>query len=360
MPNAADTWTVAAIGLFGMVFNLLLPSPALEDFQYIWTGPLFTFIFAVVITYAIFRYKLFNPRAAVSELLVFALVLLLFVDVMLATSVSERWLDGSLLAAASIVGALLIGSINRDIRQREIIEAQRDSIERASAEKSEFMSFASHEIRNPVTAIRGYASLMLEGDTGSLNPTALEMVNKIAGLSEEVLQLISQYLTKSKAELGRITYEPTTFDLSAIALEIAEAVRSSAQKKGLVLNVAIDRSVSLSVRADKVKIREAIGNIIDNAIKYTPAGSVTVALERRGDSARLTVRDTGVGMPPDALSHLFAKFARADAHHANSQGSGIGLYLAKTFIEVQGGTIRAESAGEGKGSTFIIELPLAR
>lgn len=355
-------WTVAVIGLFGIVFNLLLPSPFLENFRYIWTGPLFTFIFAVVITYAIFRYKLFNPQAAVSELLVLALVLVLLVDAMLAASVGERWLDGSLLAAASIVGALLIGSINRDIRQREIIEAQRDSIEQASAEKSEFMSFASHEIRNPVTAIRGYASLMLEGNIGSLSPPALETVNKIAELSEEVLQLISQYLAKSKAELGQITYEPTIFDFSTTALEIADAARAAAQQKGLVLNVNIDGSVPLPVRADKIKIKikEAIGNIIDNAVKYTPVGSVTVALDRHGDTARLVVKDTGIGIPPEVLPHLFAKFSRADAHHANIQGSGIGLYLAKTFIETHGGTIRVESTGEGKGSTFVIELPLAQ
>lgn len=352
--------TVAVVGLCGMFFNLLLPSPFLEDFRYIWTGPLFTFIFAVVITYAIFRYKLFNPRAALSELLVFALVLLLLVDVMLATGVGERWLDGSLLVAASIVGALLIGSINRDIRQRELIEAQKEAIEQASAEKSEFMSFASHEIRNPVTAIRGYASLVLEGNVGPLGPPALETAAKILHLSEDVLQLISQFLSKSKAELGQITYEPTTFDLAEVASEIAEAMRPQAIEKGLVLNISLDRDRHLPVRADAARIKEVIRNLIDNAIKYTRAGSVTISLERHEKSARLAVADTGGGISPEALPRLFTKFSRADAQRINREGSGIGLYLARVFVEAQSGTIRAESAGEGKGSKFIVELPLAQ
>jgi signal transduction histidine kinase len=197
--------TVIIVGICGMFFNLLLPSPFLEDFRYIWTGPLFTFVFAAVMTYAIFRYRLFNARAAVSELLVFALVLVLFIRVLLAGSFGERWLDASVLAVASVLGALLIGSVNRDIRQRELIEKQKEAIERASAEKSEFMSFASHEIRNPVTAIRGYASLMLEGNMGALDPTVRDTIGKISTLSEDVLKLIARYLAKSKAELGQLS-----------------------------------------------------------------------------------------------------------------------------------------------------------
>jgi signal transduction histidine kinase len=313
----------------------------------------------VVITYAIFRYKLFNPRAAVSELLVFALVLVLLVRVLLAGSFGGWWLDISVLAAASALGALLIGSVNKEIRQREVIEAQKDAIERASAEKSEFMSFASHEIRNPVTGIRGYASLLLEGSAGSLDLNARQTVEKISTLSEDVLQLITQYLAKSKIELGQLTYQSVPFDLAAIAREVTDAARPQAERKGLQLRVNGVDGVELPVHADLSKIKEAVRNVIDNAIKYTPAGSVTVSVERHGGVARIRVTDTGIGIAPDTLSRLFSKFSRADVRGANPGGSGIGLYLAKVFVEAQGGTIRAESPGEGNGSTFIIELPVA-
>jgi signal transduction histidine kinase len=351
--------SVIVVGICGMLFNLLLPSPLFENFQYIWTGPLFTFAFAVVITYAIFRYKLFNPRAAISELLVFALALVLFVRVLLAGSFGERWLDTSVLAAASVLGAFLIGSVNREIRQRELIETQKEAIERASAEKSEFMSFASHEIRNPVTAIRGYASLMLEDNMGALDPSVRETAGKISTLSEDVLALISQYLAKSKAELGRIGYEVTVFDLAATARVIADSMRLQAERKGLTLRVSGREGIELPVRADLSKTKEVIRNLIDNAIKYTAAGSITVSIGRHGVTARLRVTDTGIGIAAEVIPRLFAKFSRADSRGENPAGSGIGLYLAKAFIEAQGGTIRAESPGEGNGSTFTIELPLA-
>jgi signal transduction histidine kinase len=351
--------TVIVVGICGMFFNLLLPSPFFEDFQYIWTGPLFTFAFAVVMTYAIFRYKLFNARAAVSELLVFALVLVLLIRVLLAGSFGEWWLDTSVLAAASILGVLLIGSVNRDLRQREIIEAQKEAIERASAEKSEFMSFASHEIRNPVTAIRGYASLMLEGNSGPLAAEARRTVEKISTLSEDILQLVTEFLSKSKSELGQITYQATVFDLAATAREITEAMRTQAERKGLKLRLNGAEGIKLPVRADLSKIKEVIRNLVDNAIKYTIVGSVTVSVERHGVTARLRVADSGVGISEEALPGLFSKFSRADARGTNPEGSGIGLYLAKTFVEAQGGAIRAESPGEGNGSTFIIDLPLA-
>lgn len=351
---------VIIAGLFGMYYNLLLPSPFLENFQYIWTGPLFTFFFAVVITYAIFRYKLFNPRAALAELLVFTLVLLLLIRALLATAPYDRWLDVILLAAVSVVGAVLIRSVNQEIRQREIIEKQKEAIEQASAEKSEFMSFASHEIRNPVTGIRGYASLVLDGNMGPISPEVRDTVKKISALGDDVPGLISQFLSKSKMELGKITYEAVDFDLASVAREVAEAMQQHAAQKGLALHILLDPGVRLPVRADEIKVKETMRNLIDNAIKYTKAGSVTVSAGRQAESARVTITDTEVGIGSQAMAGLFGKFSRADAQNINRQGSGIGLYLAKAFVEAQGGRVWAESAGKDRGSTFQIELPLVR
>ncbi len=351
--------TVIIVGICGMFFNLLLPSPFMEDFRYIWTGPLFTFLFALAMTYAIFRYKLFNARAAISELLVFALVLVLLIRALLTTSSGELWLDLSVLAAVSVLGGLLIGSVNKEIRQRETIEVQKEEIERASAEKSEFMSFASHEIRNPVTAIKGYASLLLDGTIGTLDSNARDTVKKIKDLSEDIVHVTNDYLSKSKAELGQIRYERTKFDLSAVTKEIVEAMRTEADKRRLALRFNGVEGGQLPVRADLSKMKEVIRNLVDNAIKYTAAGSVTVSAERHGAIARVRVVDTGMGISPDAVPRLFSKFSRADARGANREGSGIGLYLAKLFVEGQDGTIRAESPGEGNGSTFTVEFPLA-
>jgi signal transduction histidine kinase len=250
--------------------------------------------------------------------------------------------------------------VNSEIRQREVIERQKEEIERASAEKSEFMSFASHEIRNPVTGIRGYASLILEGDVGPVSPPVRETVAKISALGDDVLGLISQFLTKSKAELGQIAYESIEFDLAEVTRELADGMRAHAEQKGLALRGRTEPGLRLPVRADITKIKEAVRNVIDNAIKYTRTGSVTVSMTRVGDKAQIAVADTGVGIAPDAMPHLFKKFSRADAQQVNRQGSGIGLYLAKVFLEAQGGRLWAESEGQEKGSTFYIELPMVR
>jgi signal transduction histidine kinase len=185
-----------------------------------------------------------------------------------------------------------------------------------------------------------------------------EFVGKISTSGEEVLALIAQFLSKSKMELGQIIYDPVNFDLAAVTREIAEGMARHAEHRGLAFNIGIGEDARLPVRADINKVKEAIRNIVDNAIKYTRAGSVTVAAGLHDGKVRVSVTDTGAGIAPEAVSQLFKKFSRADAQRANLQGSGIGLYLAGTFIEAQGGSISAFSEGQGKGSVFTIELPL--
>jgi signal transduction histidine kinase len=159
-------------------------------------------------------------------------------------------------------------------------------------------------------------------------------------------------------ELGKIAYEAVDFDLALVTREVAEGMRQHAAQRGLALRPDVGQGERLPVRADLTKVRETIRNLIDNAIKYTRAGSVTISADRQIADARVTIKDTGVGIEAEAMASLFNKFSRADAQNVNRQGSGIGLYLAKIFIEAQGGRVWAESAGTGAGSSFYIELPL--
>ncbi|HTR19014.1 MAG TPA: ATP-binding protein [Candidatus Paceibacterota bacterium] len=340
--------TVVVAGLFGMYYNLLLPSPFFHDFQYIWSGPVFTFAFAVVITYSIFRFRLFNPRAILAELLVYTLLLFLFIRLILTNVLSDLVINGALLITVAIVGALLIKSVTKEVEQRE-------EIERLSEEKSEFMTFASHEIRNPITAMRGYASLIVDGTTGEAGAQTKDAAEKILVNGDTVLSLISQFLNKSKLELGQIAYAIADVDVGKTIRSIAEGFRAHAEQKGLSLDVKVDFP-NLLARADESKLREVVGNIVDNSLKYTKTGDITVEIEKRNGMARITIADTGVGIPPETLPHLFQKFSRADAQKMNLLGTGLGLYLAKTFIEGMGGKIWAESDGKDKGSRFIIEL----
>jgi signal transduction histidine kinase len=218
------------------------------------------------------------------------------------------------------------------------------------------MSFASHEIRNPITGMRGYASLITDGTTGDAGTKTMEAAQKIHVLGDEVLALISEYLNKSKTELGLISYHIEDVDLKTIIGEVVGGYAPHAKQKGLELKKEITLDESLVVKADGAKIREIVGNLVDNSLKYTHSGSISVGAHRFGTHARIIISDTGVGISKETMPYLFRKFSRGDAAKSKILGTGIGLYLAKTFIEGMGARIWAESDGKDKGSRFIIEF----
>ncbi len=231
-------------------------------------------------------------------------------------------------------------------------------LEKSNDEKSEFISFASHQIRTPLTSIKGYASTILEGDYGEINSAAKDAIQKILVRSNDVVGLIGQYLNKSKMELGQLEYDMQEFDVAELLTLVVKGFEPNADQAKVVLTLVVDTAFTYSIMADKGKIKEALGNLIDNSIKYTPTGSVSVFLSRKDNSVQVKISDTGVGMSPETIQDLFKKFGRGkNAAKTNILGNGIGLYLAKTFIDAHKGKIWAESEGEGKGSQFYVELP---
>ena len=224
--------------------------------------------------------------------------------------------------------------------------------------KSEFVSIASHQLRSPLTAIKGYASLLLEGSFGTTAAGVKEAVQKIFDSSVLMVSSVEDFLNVSRIEQGRMTYKMTDFDVSGLAKTVVEELLPVAQKKKLSLSFS---SVGeCRVHADKGKIKQVIENLVDNAIKYTRHGSVRVSVTKdmRARTVHLAVSDTGVGIPAEARGQLFGKFSRAkNANSANVSGTGLGLYVAKQLVEAHKGKIWVESTGEGKGSTFFIELP---
>ncbi len=309
-------------------------------------------IYTALVAYAIMKNGLFSMKVIAAELLIFALWLFLFVRMLLADTLSDQLLEASLLGVSLVIGMLLIRSVDKEVKLRE-------EIERLSAEKSEFMTFASHEIRNPITAMRGLASLIVDGTIHGVNAETKDAAQKILVSGHDVLNIISTYLSKSKMELGQITYDNATYDLGEAAAHIASGYVPHAELKGLTLDIDIDRSQKYNITGDQGKAKEVLGNLIDNALKYTREGKITVSVERHGPFVRAVVSDSGVGIPEETLKQLFKKFSRADAQKVNLLGTGIGLFLAKTFIEAQGGRIWGESNGSGNGSRFIIEFPAA-
>lgn len=224
--------------------------------------------------------------------------------------------------------------------------------------KDEFISMASHQLRTPLTTIKGYLSMMQEGDAGPLSPAQKDFVDYAFSSSERMVNLISDLLNVSRLSAGRFLIQAKPTDVVKMVEEEVRQLQSHATAKNIDLIFNKPSSEFPIVELDDNKTRQVIMNFIDNAIYYTQEGSVRVELEHIGDHIRLEVRDSGIGVPKGAQRKLFSKFFRAEnAQIVRPDGTGLGLYLAKRVIEDQGGEIIFSSV-EGKGSTFGFELPL--
>lgn len=228
--------------------------------------------------------------------------------------------------------------------------------------KSEFISIASHQLRTPLTVIKGYSSMMLEGSFGKIQPPIIsDNIQKIFESSQRLTNLVEDLLNISRIESGRLNFAFTFDDLEPVVASVVEELESTAKAKNIYLKYEKPTTNLPLVKIDKNKIRQVIINIIDNSIKYTQSGGVTVRLIELGDFIRFSTIDTGMGIKPELLQQLFQKFSRGEETSViHTEGIGLGLYVGKMMIEEHGGRIWAESAGEGKGSTFSFELPIAK
>ena len=224
--------------------------------------------------------------------------------------------------------------------------------------KDEFLSMASHQLRTPLTTIKGYLSMMTEGDAGKLTKTQHEFVNYAFDASERMVNLISDLLNVSRLEAGRFLIQTKPIDLDDMVADEVRQLQQHARNKHLELIYVPPADKLPPVELDDNKTRQVIMNFIDNAIYYTKTGSVTVSLSKAGELVRLEVTDTGIGVPEAAKKKLFSKFFRAEnAQGVRPDGTGLGLYLARRVIADQNGTIIFKST-EGHGSTFGFELPI--
>lgn len=349
-----------------MVTNLILPW--LGYFEINWLGQVLTTVMVVPVTYAIFKHRLFSSKVIATEILVSSLWIFQLVQTLVAQTSSAQILNGILLFALFIIGLLLMRSVNGEVRVREQLQILAKDLEEANTrlkeldrQKTEFVSIASHQLRSPLTAIKGYASLLLEGSFGKLPKKSLDAISKIFNSSKFMAVSIEDFLNVSRIELGTIKYDFKEMDLPKMIGDIVGELRPAATDRKLELAFVNTCTEPCMIKGDMGKLRQVLLNLVDNAIKYTPKGSITVTVrsDAAAKSVRVEVADTGVGIPPNILPTLFGKFIRAaNANEVNVMGTGLGLYVAKQFVEAHGGRVWAESEGQNKGSTFIAEFPL--
>ena len=201
--------------------------------------------------------------------------------------------------------------------------------------------------------------MLIEGSYGKVPAKVAEVIENIGDSAKYMALSVEDYLNVSRIEAGNMKYELCNFDLKDTVSKVVDEQRSAAIKKGLILVFRSDLCDTCIVNADIGKTRQIVMNILDNAMKYTPKGTITVVMQQLEKKVRVTVQDTGVGMNKDTQNEVFEKFVRAkNANSVNVTGTGLGLYVARKMLSDMGGNIRAESEGEGMGSTFHIEFPL--
>ncbi len=223
--------------------------------------------------------------------------------------------------------------------------------------KDDFVSMASHQLRTPLTSVKGNISLVLDGDTGKISNLQRQMLQQAYGSSQRMVYLIADLLNVSRLKTGKFVIEPSTVNLVTIVEDEIRQLQETAQSHQLTLNFIKETDIP-NLMLDETKTRQVIMNFIDNAIYYTPTGGkIDVHLKSTSSSVECRVQDNGIGVPKSEQHHLFTKFYRAsNARKARPDGTGLGLFMAKKVIVSEGGTLIFESQ-EGKGSTFGFSFP---
>jgi signal transduction histidine kinase len=269
---------------------------------------------------------------------------------------SERVATG---IAAQAAIALDNARLYADLRRSEENEkAARAAAERAGRMKDEFLATLSHELRTPLNAILGWTFLLQKGaDDPERVQRGIEVIERNARVQT---QLISDLLDISRIVSGKMRLEVQRVELPAVIEAALESIRPAADAKDVRLQTVIE-PITEAIHGDPARLQQIIWNLVSNAVKFTPKGGrVQVVLARVNSHVEIRVSDTGEGIAPEFLPRLFERFTQADASAAREHtGLGLGLALVKQLVEMHGGQVRAASDGIGKGSTFVVVLPLA-
>ncbi|MBU4331604.1 GAF domain-containing protein [Patescibacteria group bacterium] len=225
--------------------------------------------------------------------------------------------------------------------------------------KSEFLSIAAHQLRTPLTALKGYLSMMIEGDYGKLDPKQEEITGRVLASSERLNRLVNQFLDVSRIEAGRLRLDKRTAQLEDVAGKVVENFQNEARGKGLKLEFVKPKKATSDLRIDIDKLIDVMSNLVDNSLKYTAQGQVIVRVHEKAGQVFFSVTDSGIGINKGDIPALFSKFKRThEGERVYTSGSGLGLFIAKKMIEAHGGKVWAESEGKAKGSRFVFSLPV--
>ena len=330
----SDDWRMPQWGLFGMP------------------------VFLAFLSYLVVKYELLSIKVLGAQVLVAALVALIGSELLFVRSYGNRVLVSITLVLAVVFGFFLVKSVKREVRQRELIQKQEEELEVVNKQQENLLHFISHEIKGYLTKSEAGFSAIAEGDYGAVPEQLKTMAASALADVRKGVSTVMDILSASNLKKGTVTFKKAAFDFRVAVQAIIAEQQSAARAKNIEIDVQMTDG-KYRMEGDEEKIREhVIRNLIDNAIRYTPAGAIHIKLSDGDGKIHFSVKDSGVGITPEDMSNLFTEGGHGkDSIKINVHSTGYGLFIAKEVVEAEGGKIWAESGGEGKGSRFIVELP---
>ncbi len=325
-------------------------------------SPFFILPMIVGAMYAILRHELLRVKVITTEILTYSILVILLFRVLLAKELIDALVGVIVLGLFLPFGIFLIRSVLREVEQRERLEVLTKELEATNSKlkqldqlKTEFLSFASHQVKSPMNVVKGFAQLIYDGTYGEVSEQVKDTAHKIKDSADRLIILVNNLLDIGKIEEGKLEFKFADVDLVQLVHSMVDEYKVIGDARGLAVNFS-SSVPTLRMQADEEKLRQVLQNLIDNSIKYTEKGSVDISVQDDGDTALVTVRDTGRGLAKDLQAKLFQRFVRDEKTKREIQGTGLGLYIAKQIVNAHHGEIWAESDGEGKGSRFNVRL----
>ena len=303
-----------------LIFNFVLPA-LFGIAQFVSLGGIFLIPFIALTFYAIARHQLFEVKVIATEMLIFVIWVAIIIELLMANSLKERIVEGGILLLMIIFGIFLIRSVRLEVSRREEFEllskelgAANEKLKELDQMKTDFISIASHQLRTPLTAIKGYSSMLLEDTYGELPLKVRGTVEKVFQSAQRLIFIVNDLLDTSRIEQGRFQVSFERVGVANIIKDVVEELKPNAETRGLQLQLEMSPDdAEIVVQADPSKLRQVVTNLIDNAIKYTEQGHVKVALRKTsgGNRALISVKDTGFGMSSQSMQNLFQKIQQS-------------------------------------------------
>jgi len=330
-----EDWVVAQYGLFGMP------------------------VFIGVLGYLIVKYKTFNVKLLATQALVWGLAILIGSQFFFIKVPINFVLTGITFVSSIIFGYFLIKSVKKEIEQREQLQRLNIELEAAIQQRESLVHLVTHKVKGSFTRSKYIFAGLLDGTFGEVTPEIKKIAEQGLESDNMGIETVDLVLNVANMQKGTVKYDMKPMNLREVVEKSMSEKKIVAETKGLVIQNNIQRG-AYNILGDTFWIKEVINNLLENSIKYTKTGTISVNLEKQNKKILLSVKDTGVGITPEDKANLFTEGGRGkDSVKVNIDSTGYGLYSVKLIVDAHNGRVWSESDGAGKGSTFFIELPVA-